>query len=81
MPYAINIGDLTRDEIIAHFLIAPVATDEIINANKKMLDEGAMVLGCNDERAEAILHVIRLKHPKNLMRVYYSKTGKGWKRV
>jgi len=79
---AVNIGDLTRDPLLAQLAIAPVIPNRRIVDAEKLPDGAAIVLECPDDRAEAILWLIRRKYPKHLIRVYRSKTGKGgWKRV
>jgi hypothetical protein len=80
--YAINIADLTKDDILKSFLILPVCTNKkTVNVDKKRLDEMAVILECPDEQSIAIVEVIRKKYSKNLFRCYESKTGKNWKRI
>lgn len=80
--YAINIADLTKDKdgVWAPFLIGPVS-GQAVEAEKRF-DGMALTLACDEERAQAIVEVIRLKYKKHEMRCYQSKTGKGgWKRI
>ena len=79
--YAVNIADLTKDKdnVWAPFLIGPVKGD-VIEAEKGRFDGMALTLECNEERAKAIVEVIRLKYKKCEIRCYGGK-GKTWKRV
>jgi len=80
--YSINIADLTKDGIVAQFLIAPVVPHkQVVNAEKGYLDGGAVLLECEEERAKAIVSIIRGKYHRNLLRCYESKTGKSWVRI
>ena len=90
MPYAVNICDMTAfvgpDEPLNIFalLLNPVTPGRVmVKANPKYLDEGAILLECDEERAEAICLILRRKFPEKWkMRLYHSKTGKGgWKRI
>mgnify|MGYP003552083040 CR=1 FL=1 len=83
MKYAINLTDMTKDDIVKQFVILPVCPNKIvINVNKNRLDETAIVLECDETRAKAIVDVVRSKYHRNLFRCYESKTGKGgWKRI
>lgn len=82
--YAVNAADLTLADnaILAMFLIAPVCQNRtLVDAEPKRIDGMAVLLECGDERAEAIVHTVRLKRQKHELRIYQSKTGKNWKRV
>jgi len=87
MHYAVNIADLTNtpvgSDICMTMLLTPVLDrSPIWVAGRKRLDEVAMGLDCDEERAKAIADVIRLHYKKHQVRVYYSRTGKGgWKRI
>lgn len=82
MQYSVNIGDLTKDTILGSFLVSPVCPNKtIVKAEPKYLDGGAILLETDEVRAKAIVDVIRLKYPRNLLRCYESKTGKSWERV
>lgn len=83
MPYAINIGDMTREAFMCGLLIAPIVQSRtIIKAEKGRMDGDAILLECDDVQANAIVQIIRKKQPKHLLRCYKSKTGKGgWKRI
>jgi len=92
MPYAVNVSDLVvrRDPITLPCLVAPVTPNRIfVDATPRDIAGTAVLLECDEERAAAIIEVIRIKYPPDpkgrtnpWMRCYYSKTGKGgWKRV
>lgn len=82
MKYAVNIADLTKDNIVKLFLVLPVCQNKLtVNIAKDRLDETAVILECDEIRAKAIVDVIRSKYHKNLFRCYESKTGKSWKRI
>lgn len=79
---AVNILDLTKDKILADFLIAPIIQNKtIVHAEQGKLDGGAVILDCPDEQGRAIIEIVRKKYSKNLFRFYESKTGKNWKRI
>lgn len=81
--YAINIADLTKDSFFISLLIEPVIRNrQIVEAEKDRLDGGAVMLECDEERAKAIVEIIRKKHTKNDVRCYEKKTNtKIWKRI
>ncbi|GEM_PF-4655041 len=75
--YSVNVADLTKDIILAQFLIAPVAPSrEVISVEKGRFDGVAIRLECDNEQAQAIVDVIRLKYRKHEVRCY-----RGSKRV
>ncbi len=79
---AVNVSDMTRDSILAVFLIAPVMHSHIqVNAEPKNIDGQAVLLGCDNEQARAIVDVVRNRYSKNVFRFYESKTGKTWDRI
>lgn len=79
--YAVNIADLTKDTILATFLLAPVIADHSIVRAEKTFDGGAVLLRCEDEQALAIIDVVRLKYTQNLFRFYHRGKRGGWRRV
>ncbi len=87
MPYAVNLADLTGqlDPVIAGALIAPVAPNKVLLNNVEpegYIADVGLLLECDEDRAEAIVEVIRRKYQKHELRCYYSKTGRGsWRRV
>ena len=90
MPYAANIADLTAhaqnplDAIPLALLhrILNREPEDVIECEKNKavgMGDGALLL-CEDEQAEAIIRVIRMKYIKYQWR-FYQKTTRGWKRV
>lgn len=74
MRYGVNLADLTKDMILAKFLVAPVCPNRIIyKVDKDRVDEIAIVLETDSETAEAIIGVIRLKYPVSQLRCYRNK--------
>ena len=81
MPYAANIGDLTRDPIIGRMLIAPVAAKREIVKCEKAVDGAAIMFECDDAQGQAIVDIIRMKWPKHMIRCYAQIPGrKTWSR-
>ena len=84
MPYnyAINIPDLTTimDELPIQILLSPVIQNKIsMNAGYNRIDEFGVVLEAEDERATAIVEIIRQKFPQ--IRFYERGPRGGWKRI
>jgi len=88
--FAINLGDLAQDSQnhrFVHLLIRPVLdASKIVLAEPNKADGCAVVLACDDARAEAIVHIIRMKFSKSALRCYSNitktgKVGKTWHRV
>ena len=82
--YAVNLGDLVRPEnrIVASAMIAPVQGGTV-EVDRQRVDGVAVLLNCDDERAQAIVDVIRLKRRKHELRCYVRKTdtAKTWKSI
>ena len=79
--YAVNIGDLTAIEplFIAEMVVGPVTIGKlIVHTSKKTIDSGAVVLECDDERAEAIIGTLNLKA---FVRAYKKGTRGAWRRM
>jgi len=84
MKYAVNIGDITGDTLLAQLLIAPVIQSKVIvDVERGRVDGKAVLLDTDEVRADAICQIVRVKYPdKSKMRCYVSKTGNGgWKRI
>jgi len=81
--YAINIYDLTRDEILAQWLIGPLVENRIVvDCEPDLIDGRAVLLECDPERAAAVVQVIRKRWPRHLLRCYCRKKGrKKWQRI
>ena len=79
--YAVNTGDLMlMPSIVAELLIAPVR-GKTININKSRFDEMAVELECDEERAEAIVAVIRVRFGRNNLRCYKRGDRGEWKQI
>ncbi len=71
---SINVMDMTKDSILSQFMIAPVIQSRaLFNAEPGRVDGMAVVLDCPEERARAIVDVIRMKYGKNEFRCYEGK--------
>ena len=87
MPYAVNLADITGRErqVMAGALIAPITPHRILLDNvesKGYIADVGLLMECDEDRAGAIVQVIRLKYKNYELRCYYSKTGNGgWHRV
>ena len=88
--YAANIADLTAhaqnpmDAIPLHLLSTVLDWEptNVIECERRRavgMGDGALFL-CEDERAEAIIKIIRTKYKTYQWR-FYQKTARGWKRV
>jgi len=74
MQYSINVMDMTKDGILSSFMIAPVIKSRTLyNAEPGRVDGMAVILECPEERAKAIIEVIRMKFGKNEFRCYAGK--------
>lgn len=86
---ALNVADLTRygDDVAVSLMIAPVIQSrQIVNVNPRVLDEGAVILECPNERAQAIVTWIRraldIKHKVTYpCRAYQEGAGGGWSKL
>lgn len=83
MKYAVNVADMAKLGLVAEILVAPVVPQRlVVETSKARFDEMAVVLECEEERAKAIVEVIRLKFRPREMRCYQSSTGRGgWKGI
>jgi len=81
--YAINIYDLTRDEILAQWLVGPlVPSRKIVDCEPELIDGRGILLECSPEQGAAVVEVIRKRWPRHLLRCYYKKKGnRRWKRI
>lgn len=79
--YAINLADWTahRGDLGLQILLAPVLSQssQIVTVHKNKIDGTGLVLDCSDERAAAIVEIIRLHYPKYHLRLYRGKS-KTW---
>ncbi len=87
MRYAVNLADLStfkqRGDIGVEFLVVPVIQSGLtVEINKRRVDGVAVILDCDEERAEAVVAVLRKKLARNVLRCYKSKTGRGgWRPI
>lgn len=90
MPYAANLADLTAHkqnpaDAIPMMLLAKVLDTNAANAvecergKAAGMGHGILFL-CDDERAEAIIEVIRAKYKKHKWR-FYRQMSRRWKRI
>jgi len=80
--FAVNVSDLTRDAIVAGFLVGPVTrAGNIVRAEPSAADGHALVLDCDDEQAQAIVDVIRMKYSKGQFRCYRQGPRGAWRRI
>ena len=84
--YAVNIYDLTMmHKMPVALLLGPVTESQrIITVNPKRLDESAVVLECDNKRAEAIIVMLatvlstKARYP---CRVYRQGKRGGWRKL
>jgi len=84
--YAIQASDLLvilQKEAVLRALLKPLIADQhTVDVAPKLFDGCAVALNCDDERAAAVVGVIRLRYRRDQVRCYRSETGKGsWRRV
>ena len=82
--YAVNLADLSQkaNQVVVTCLVKPVMGGTVV-VRPRQVDGVAVLLDCGDERAAAIVEVIRLKLRRHEMRCYVRKTdrAKTWKAV
>lgn len=81
-PFAVNIADMTRDEFLASFLLAPlIERREVVEAEPKRGDGQAVVLDdVEPEQFEGLVATVRMKYGPNEFR-FYERRGSRWVRV
>ena len=85
MKYAVNLADLTRLAQQHSLnpgleLIKRVLGQQTITLNGPLVDSTIVPLICKEERARAIMEVLRLKLRRHELRLYQSEDGIGkWK--
>jgi hypothetical protein len=84
--YAIHLADLLlvlRDEFALRTLLKPLVENQhLVEVTPGMFDGVALVLNCDDERAAAVVKVIRLRYRRDQVRCYRSTSGRGsWRQV
>lgn len=83
---AVNVADLTKVQPPLLGLVQNAIPDPweatTVHAEPGMIDGIAVVMNVPDERAEAILHFVRKRHPKNDVRFYRKREkGETWARI
>jgi hypothetical protein len=89
MPYAVDIAALTslrvRNDLVLQMLLKQVIDLDPAHAIDDPSSGGitkAALFTCDEERAQAVVTVIRKRYAHYELPLYYSKTGKGgWKSV
>ena len=77
---AISLADIATAEPVARMLVAPVIQNQrTVEVQRGRVDGVAVMLECDDERARAIVDVLRVKYPKWQMRAW-EYVGGSWKR-
>ena len=85
MTYAVHLMDLQGwvQHAPLMSLLHLVMEGEVRFLDKHKIDGQPVVfLNCDQERAAAIVQVVRLNIPREKLRMYHSKTGNGnWKAI
>jgi len=84
MHYAINIADWAarKNDYGLAILLQPIVNQCTVDAELRRGDGVAVTLECGEERAKAVVDIIRQRFKRYEFRCYHSKTGKGsWKRI
>jgi hypothetical protein len=86
MVYAVNIGDfitLAKSDAALRFVIGPlIDPSAVIEVERGRIDGFGAILDCSEERASAIIEIVRKRRKKYQFRFYQSETGEGsWVRV
>lgn len=82
--YAVNIADwhaYENEAMLNALLLRVISMESRIARCEPEIDGDGIVLDCDEERGEAILHVIRKRFKRNQLRFYHSETGKGWEKL
>jgi hypothetical protein len=90
MPYAVDIAALTslrvRNDLVLQMLLKqvidldPAHAIDPVGAGRSISNAALFV--CDEERAEAIVKIIRRRYKPCELPLYHSKTGKGgWRSV
>jgi hypothetical protein len=84
--FAINIADLANtkagNDFCMALLLNPVLNrDTPVKTERDRFDGMGALLNCDDEQGQAIVDIVRKHYRRHEVRIYHSKTGKGWKRV
>jgi len=83
MPYAVDVAGLTtvraRDDFVLKMLLAEVVDLDgpTVECKRDKFAGVGVLLRCDEERAEAIVKLIRRKYEHWELPIYYSKSGSG----
>ena len=76
---ALSLADIGTADPVAYMLVEPVIRGrKTVEVQPGRVDGVAVVLECDDERARAIVDVLRMKYPKWRMRAWERVDG-AWK--
>jgi hypothetical protein len=77
----LSLADIGSAEPAACMLVAPVIRErKTVEVQRGRVDGVAVVLECDDDRARAIVQVLRTKYPNWRMRAWEGK-GSTWKPI
>ncbi len=82
--YAILLCDLLNRRLPAAATIVLGAVTQqhrIAEVLPKSIAGTGVILDCDDERAEAIVQVVRANVERRHLRMFYSKTGNSWRAI
>ncbi len=81
ITYAVSLPDITGNDLLRQLVAAMVmrVEGETVEVDRSRWDGIAVGLDCDDERAEAIVAVIRKHYTRDQLRCW--KRGKTWKRI
>lgn len=80
---AVSLPDLLilrRDHPILALIIHAHLTSKYVTIDRQRFDHDAVPLTCSDERADALLTIIRNRLPATQLRVW-RRTGSRWVRI
>lgn len=85
MKIAVNVADLTRHNgLVTQLLVGPHATRWELTDCGPNLDDGALVLECEEMQARAIVDVLRIKDlrvKQYATRAYSQGPRGGWSKI
>lgn len=81
--YAVSIaGGCVRSNVLAWNLLVKPLAGQVVEPQADAITESAVVLDCDEERAAAVVALIRMRCKRAQWHCWYSKTGNGgWKAV
>lgn len=85
MKYAVDLAGLSAfaEHAAVMMLLNPVIeARQVVQTDRDLIAGGmAVVLECDEERAKAIMHVIRQRIGKHEIPFWKSSTGNSWTRI